>query len=170
MHWLSTTVQLLGTIVTCYGLFYAYGRARRLPARLREWWDHVRHGPHNATVATATMGVRASMSADAHIAFTLDENATADEKFAQVQKYLQELRALFGPINAAINRIDKEIKQAKEHADTVAAQALTDAKAELQRFDARLNQVQSVDLRIAAGGAFVMAVGYVLSYFSCFRY
>ncbi|OBH12087.1 hypothetical protein A5695_17820 [Mycobacterium sp. E1747] len=110
------------------------------------------------------------MSGDVHIAFTLDENATTDEKLAQVQGYLRELRAMFGPINAAINRIDKAIEEAKKHANTVAAQALADAKAEVQRFGARLNELQAVDLRYAAGGAFVMGVGYALSYFSSFRY
>ncbi|ATA28059.1 hypothetical protein MLM_1379 [Mycobacterium lepraemurium] len=76
---------------------------------------------------------------------------------------------MFGPINAAIKRIDDAIEQAKQHADAVAAQALTDAKAEVKRLAAQLNEVQAVDLRIAALGAFIMADGYVLGYFSCFR-
>ena len=42
---------------------------------------------------------------------------------------------MFGPVNSAIERLDKAIEQAKEHADTAAAQALTDAKVELQRLD-----------------------------------
>lgn len=115
------------------------------------------------------MGGGVSMAGDVHIAFTLDENATTDEKFAQIQGYVREPRAMFGPINAAIKRIDDAIEQAKQHADAVAAQALTDAKAEVKRLAAQLNEVQAVDLRIAALGAFIMADGYVLGYFSCFR-
>jgi hypothetical protein len=76
----------------------------------------------------------------------------------------------FGPVDSAIKQLEKAIEQAKEHADSVAAQALTDAKVELERFDAQLRQLQAVDLRWAAAGAFIMAAGYVLSYFSCFRF
>lgn len=170
MHWLSGTVQLVGTIVTGVGLLYAYGRATGLAGRLRGWWRRLLHKPINVTINAPIMGVEVSMSADAHIPFTLDENATTDEKFAQIQKHVRELRAMFAPINTAINRIDKAIDEAKKHADTAAAQALTEAKAEVERFGARLNEVQAVDLRVAAVGAFVMAVGYVLSYFSGFRY
>jgi hypothetical protein len=171
MHYLSTAVRLLGTLVTGYGLFYAYGRATRLPARLREWWDRVRHSPRNITIHAAPMHISLVAGApDVHIGFTLDADATTDEKLAQVQGYVRELRAMFGPINAAINRIDNAIEEARRHADTAAAQALTDARVELQRFRERLNELQAVDLRIAAVGAFIMAAGYALSYFSCFRY
>jgi hypothetical protein len=34
----------------------------------------------------------------------------------------------FGPVDSAIKQLEKAIEQAKEHADSVAAQALTDAK------------------------------------------
>ncbi|WP_236723391.1 hypothetical protein, partial [Mycobacterium avium] len=156
--------------VTGVGLLYAYGRATGVAARLRGWWRRLLHKSINASIDASLMGAGVSMSGDVHIAFTLDENATTDEKFAQIQSYVRELRAMFGPINAAINRIDKAIEEAKKHADTVAAQALTDAKAEVQRLGARLNEVQAVDLRIAAAGAFIMAAGYLLSYIGCFRY
>ncbi|ORA07758.1 hypothetical protein [Mycobacterium arosiense] len=170
MHWLSMTVQLVGTVVTGIGLLYAYGRATRLRAQLRGWWDRVRRKPINATVNATLPGMQMSMYGDVHMPFALDENATTEEKFAQIQGYVRELRAMFGPINAAIARLEKEIEQAKEHADAVAARALTDAKNELQRFDTRLNEVQAVDLRIAAVGAFITAAGCVLSYFSGLRY
>jgi len=110
------------------------------------------------------------LSADAFIAFQLDENATPEEKFAQLEKYVRELRGMFGPVNSAIARLDKAIQAAREHADATAAQALLEAKAELERFDQELKQLRAVDLHWAAAGAFVMAVGYALSYFSCFRY
>jgi hypothetical protein len=171
MHWLSTTVQLVGTLAAGYGLFYAYGRATRLPLRLREWWDRVRHKPRNVTIDVGPMLITVGMlGADAHVGFKLDQDATTDEKFAELERYVQELRVMFGPINAAIERINRAIEDAKNHAETAAAQALTDAKVELQRLRDELNQLQAVDLRIAAFGAFIMAAGYVLSYFSCFRY
>jgi hypothetical protein len=171
VHYLSTAVQLVGTLVTGYGLLYAYGRATRLPARLREWWDRVRHRRRDATVnVPAMLSTAAMLDADAHRPFTLDEDATPDEKFAETQKYVRELRNMFAPVNFAIDRIDKAIEQARKHADTAAAQALTDARVELQRLRDELNQLQAVDLRIAAAGAFVMALGYALSYFSYFRY
>lgn len=91
--------------------------------------------------------------------------AGTDEKFAKLESYVRELRSMFGQVNSAITRLDKAIEQAKQHADTAAAYALTDARKELKRFGDRLNELQAVDLRIAAAGAFIMAAGYVLSYF-----
>jgi len=171
MHYLSTTVQLVGTLLTGSGLFYAYARATRLPARLCEWWARVRHKPRNITIDAAPVLINVGMlGADVHVAFKLDENATVDEKFAQLEGYVRELRGMFRSVNSAIERLDKAIDQAKEHADTAAAQALTDAKVKLQRFGNRLDELQAVDLRVAAAGAFVMAAGYVLSYFGCFRF
>jgi hypothetical protein len=107
-RWLSTTVELVGTLVTSFGLFYAYGRATGLPARLRELWNRIRHGPRNITVDAAPMAISVGMgTADVVIAFTLDDKATDDEKFAAIQAYVRELRAMFGPVNAEIARLDK---------------------------------------------------------------
>lgn len=170
-RWLSTTVELVGTLVTGFGLIYAYGRATRLPSRLRELWDRLRHGPRIVSGGAAVnIGVGTLASADVHKRFTLDSNASDDEKFAAIEAYLREIRLMFAPINGAIERLDRAVKEAKEHANIVAAQALTDAKAEIERFDKELRQLQSVDLRYAAFGAFIMAVGYMLSYFACFRF
>jgi hypothetical protein len=171
-RWLSTTVELVGTLVTGFGLFYAYGRAVRLPGQVRELWNRIRHGPRVITGGVAvTLGSPGMLATgDVHTPFTMDENWPDDLKFAAIQAYVRELRIMFGPLNAAVERLDNAIEQAKEHADTVAAQALTDAEVELKRFDAELKQLQSVDLRWAAIGAFIMAVGYVLSYFACFRF
>lgn len=170
-HYVSTTVQLVGTLVTGYGLFYAYGRATGLAARLREWWANVRHKPRNIIIDAAPLLISVSLSAaDVHVGFKLDENATIDEKFAHLEGYVRELRGMFGSVNAAIERLDKAIEQAKKHADTAAAQALTDAKVELQGFSDRINKLQAVDLSIAAVGAFIMAGGYALSYFGCLRF
>ena len=170
-HWLSTTVELAGTLLTGGGLLWAYKNSTLLPHRLRELWHRLRHGGRNITVHAAPMLSGAGMlSADAFIAFQLDENATPEEKFAQLEKYVRELRGMFGPVNSAIARLDKAIQAAREHADATAAQALLEAKAELERFDQELKPLRAVDLHWAAAGAFVMAVGYALSYFSCFRY
>jgi hypothetical protein len=171
-HYVSTTVELVGTLVTGYGLLYAYGRATRLPTRLREWWNHrVRRKPRNTILSPASALISlGTFAPDVFIEFKLDENATADAKFAQLERHVRELRAMFGLANAAIQRLDKAIEQAKKHAETVAAQALDDAKVELRRFDEQLKELQAVDLRIAAAGAFIMAAGYVLSYFGCLRF
>jgi hypothetical protein len=171
MHSLSTTVQLIGTVVTAFGLFYAYGRATRLPARLREWWERVRHKPRNITIAPASALISVGLLApDVYTGFKLGENATTDEKFARLESYVQDLRAMFGPPNAAIIRLGKAIEEVKKHADSAVAQALAEAKAALKQFDDELKALHAVDLRIAGGGAVIMAVGYALSYVSWFRF
>ena len=75
--------------------------------------------------------------------------------------------ALFRPSRRPL---EKAIEQAKKHAETVAEQALNDAKVELRRFDEELKKLQAVDLSVAAAGAFIMSAGYALSYFGCFRF
>ena len=78
-HWLSATVELVGTLLTGFGLLYAYGRATRLPARLRELWERIRHGPRNITISAAPLLISVGMlGADVHVAFKLDENGTED--------------------------------------------------------------------------------------------
>ena len=171
MHWLSTTVQLVGTLVTAYGLFYAYGRATRMPARLRQWWDRVRHKRRDAHVQVpAMLSSTGTLDADVRTDFKLGENATTDEKLAQLETNVRQLRAMFTPINFAIERLDKAIQKAKEYANTAADEALAKAKTELQQFRDELKALQAVDLSIAGSGALIMALGYALSYFSCFRF
>jgi uncharacterized membrane protein YccC len=166
MHYLSTSVQLAGTLVTGYGLLYAYGRAKSLPARIREWWARIRRRPPRNVSIGAHLSVEAQLSAEAHRPFTFDQNATTDEKLAQLETYVRKLRIMFdNPVKAEIARLDRAIDQAKEHANAAAEQSLTAAKVELQRFGDRLNELQAVDLSVAAAGAFIMAAGYVLSYF-----
>jgi hypothetical protein len=102
--------------------------------------------------------------------FTLKEDATPEAKLTQLETYVRELRTLFSPVYADIQRLDKAIEQAEKHADTAAEQALIDAKAELQRSDKQRQELHAVDLHIAAAGALIMAAGYALSFFSCFRF
>lgn len=166
MRFVSTTVQLVGTLVTAYGLLYAYGRASRLPARIKGWWARIRRQRRDITIEVQTIPSSAgAFPPDVRVEFNLDASATTDEKLAELERYVRELRCMFTEVNFAISRLEKAIQEAKQHADAAAAQALADAKAELKRFGEQLNDLQAVDLRIAAAGAFIMAVGYVVSYF-----
>jgi hypothetical protein len=166
VHYLSTSVQLLGTAVTGYGLLYAYGRAKGLPAQIRQWWARIRRKPRNIAIDAQPMKIRVEMGVpDVYIEFKLDQDAEVGDQLAQLEDYVRELRKMFGQVSAAIARLDKAIERAKTHADDAAAEALADAKAELKRFGDRLDHLQATDLRLAAAGAFIMALGYALSFF-----
>jgi hypothetical protein len=144
MHWLSTTVQLIGTVVTAFGLFYSYGRATRLPARLREWWERVRRKPRNITIAPPPALIRVELLApDVYTGFKLGEDATTDEKFAQLESYVQELCAMFGPTNAAIVRLGKAIRYNFFAANRFAARCVSAVGATSATASGRLGAPQS---------------------------
>jgi hypothetical protein len=163
----ANTVELIGALVTAYGLLFAYGRARGLPNRIRAWWAKIRGERQRVVIAPAPFGAGAEMGIpDVHVGFHLDAELSTPEQLAQLESYVRELRTMFGPVNSDIARLDRAIDQTRDHADTAAAQALTDAKTEITRFGDRLDELQAVDLRIAALGVVISAVGILLGYWA----
>ncbi len=160
-------VELVGTLVTAYGLLYAYGRAKGLREQLRDWWARIRREPRHATVhAPAAFASTGTLTADAYAKFQLGETLPIPEQLAQLENYVCELRGMFGLVNSNIARLDRAIEQSNAHADTVAAQALTDAKREIDRFGDRLDELQAVDLSVASIGVLITAVGVFLSFWA----
>ena len=159
-------VELVGTLVTAYGLLYAYGRAKGLREQLRDWWARIRREPRHATVhAPAAFASTGTLTADAYVKFQLDETLPIPEQLAQLENYVCELRGMFGPVNSNVARLDRAIEQANA-ADTVAGQALTDAKREIDRFGDRLDELQAVDLSVASIGVLITAVGVFLNFWA----
>jgi hypothetical protein len=165
-------VQLFGAVVTLVGLAHAYTRAR-FGLGLWQWiWSKLRRrGPHQTIAPTgipsaATFGF-GSLSADGYAPFALDTTKPIDDQLAQLATYVRELRALFSPIGQQIVRLDRDIADVRQHAETVAAQALTDAKSDadkrLEDIDAEQTRAEVLDLRIAIVGLGITVVGLALA-------
>jgi len=172
MQVLSNVVQLIGAIVTWVGLWHAYTRARYglglLPwivSKLR------RRGPDQTIAATGIASAEAfgfgTLSADAYAPFALDMTKSVEDQLAQLATYVRELRALFPQIGQEIIRLDRDIADARQHAETIASQALSDAKGHvhklLQDRDAEQTQAEVLDLRIAIWGLAITVMGVLLA-------
>jgi hypothetical protein len=97
----------------------------------------------------------------------LDTTKPVDDQLAQLATYVRELRALFSPIGQQIVHLDRDIADVRQHAETEAAQALTDAKSHadkrLKDIDAEQTRAEVLDLRIAIVGLGITVVGLALA-------
>ena len=166
MRYVSTAVELIGTLITAYGLMVAYGRIRGLPERLRELWRRVARRPAHVTGEMGATMVAAQMSASAEVEhnYRLDETAPVQLQLAQLLVYIRDSRTFIDEATNNIGRLDDAIDAASTHADDVAAQALTDARAEIDDLGRRLDEVQAADLSVAVVGVLITALGIALSF------
>ena len=120
--------------------------------------------PPGTGTAQGTYGWTATVGG--YAPFRLDATLPVPEQLALLENYVRELRGMFDPVNTKIAGLDRAIKQTKAHADTVAAQALAEAKAEIERFRDRLDELQAVDLRWAVRGVLITGVGVFLGFWA----
>ena len=160
-------IELVGTLVTAYGLLYAYGRTQGWAAQIGDWWAKIRGiSPRKHTGAAFGSAGTLSVTAVGYEPLTLDAKLPLPEQLAQVENHVNKLGLRFGPLQADIARLDRAIEQAKVHGDTVATQVLADAKREIQRFGDRLDELQAIDLTWAVRGVLITALGVFLSFWA----
>ena len=116
--------------------------------------------------APAAFASTGTLTADAYVKFQLDETLPIPEQLRNWRITCANCGAMFGPVNSNVARLDRAIEQANAHADTVAGQALTDAKREIDRFGDRLDELQAVDLSVASIGVLITAVGVFLNFWA----
>jgi hypothetical protein len=88
-------------------------------------------------------------------------------QLGQLATHVRELPALFPLIGQQIVRLDRDIADVRQHAETMAAQALADAKSHadkrLEDIDAEQTRAEVLDLRIAIVGLGITVVGLALA-------
>jgi hypothetical protein len=173
MRYAATVVELLGTLVTAYGLAVAFGRTTgllgRLRGRLRAFWLRITRQRHDIDIRPHGIGSTLAggiPTVEVHHPFQLDENTSVQLQLRQLANCVRELRQMFPPIITRIAELDAAIEHTKVRADTAAARALAEAKAEIDRFGKQLDQLQAADLTIAVVGVLITAVGIVLSFWA----
>ena len=95
--------------------------------------------------------------------FGLDRTTSTDDQLTQLEAYVRELRRIIGPLPGQIQQLGTDIESARQYSDTTADRALTEARAEIERFGDRHDDVQAIDLRVAIAGVLITAVGVALS-------
>lgn len=170
MQTVANAVQLLGAVVTFLGLSHAYTRSKYgtglwtwIKTKLR------RRGPDQVISATGIAsgeGFGFAGVAIGYAPFALDTALPVEGQLEQLAKHVRELRAMFGPIERDVRRLDSVVNDTRAYADSAAAQALTDAKAHQERAEAGQTEAAVLDLRVAISGTLIMVVGYVLAFFA----
>jgi len=173
IKWWATTTQLTGALMAFGGLSYAYLRATYgldiwgLLERWWAWWLRL-WGKSTGFILTPTgalVGV-GTLFADVVVGFRLDRTLRVEDQLAQVEKYINEelLLLRFPAIDKEIRQLRRDLEEARKLAEAAARQALADAEAKIEQLAARLDRSQVLDLRWAAGGLLITAVGTFLSY------
>jgi hypothetical protein len=129
MQVLSNVVQLIGAIVTWLGLWHAYTRAKYglglwpwIKSKLR------RRGPDQTITSIGIPGGEAfghtTISGDGYVSFTLDTTKPVEDQLGQLAIHMHKLDAMFPSIRQDLIRLDRAMADARQHAETVASQAL----------------------------------------------
>jgi hypothetical protein len=161
----ANVVQLIGAVVTFLGLWYAYTRSAHDTTPWAWLWSTVRRSKPRVHTGAAQPSFYSfgTISAEGYAPFTLDTALPIEDQLAD---YAHRLRALFSPVFNDIARLDRDIKSAREHAASVASQALTDANQHLEEFKAGQTRAEVLDLRVAIWGLAITAVGLVLAFWA----
>lgn len=170
--WWSTTMQLVGTLVTGFGLLYAWARAtrfwsrtwpriERLLARLFEWPQHQVVRPGGA--AMGLFGWEPSV----FVGLGLDRTLTVEDQLTQIERYINtNLAQEFKSVSVSLGRLRRELEQAKAQSEQAIAEAEAKAQKAIRDLESRLDATQALDLSWAIGGLFVTAAGTFLSYWA----
>jgi hypothetical protein len=170
--WWANTVQLLGTLVTGFGLLYAWARATRFWGRtwprIKRWWAQLWGRPVNQVVRPAGFtGGLVGLEAEVMVGLGLDRSLPLQEQLLQVERYIntrlpQELTGL----SRRIREVRRELQDADSRSQQAVAQAKAQAQAGLKELAARLDSTQALDLSWAIVGLFITAMGVFLSYWA----
>lgn len=163
----ANILQLVGALVTFLGLWHAYTRSKYGLGLLPWLASKFRHRTvemSGSTVVEATGEGTAIV--DAYPGFVLDTTLPIEGQLAQLADYVRELRLLFPSIGQKFSQVDRDIADARAHAESVAAQALGEMRREHQQIAADQDRTTVLDLRIAIVGLAISFVGTVLAFWA----
>lgn len=173
--WASITAQLVGAVVTMFGLGHAATRTRYGMGLASWFWSKVRRrGPDQTITTTGIPSAEAvggfTMSSEARATFALDTSQPMEDQLAQLETQIQNLYALYPAMRQEMTRLNNAITDTQQHAETLASKALNDAKEHteetLQKRDTKQTREVVLDLNIAIAGLFITVIGQVLAYWS----
>jgi hypothetical protein len=171
VKWWATTLQLVGVIVAIGGLLYAYLRAtqfwdRRFPP-IKAWWWRLWGVRKDVTVhVDAATTIFAKATGDVELSYRF-HTVTVDDRLDELVGFVNNLLlAKIVPVRNRVGELRHEIDLVRAVAESADKEVFADALAEIKSLTAQLDRQQVLDLRWAAGGLFITAIGLVLSYWA----
>lgn len=170
--WWANTVQLVGTVVTGFGLLYAYMRATRFWSvhrpRITRFWARLWRKPIGQRVEAIDHAFATdSLEIELFRGLELDRTLPMDEQLLQVQRYINtRLPQEFAALSDRIRQVRSELETANSRSQQAVDQARAEAQAAIDEMAARLDTTQSLDLTWAIVGLFITAGGILLNYWA----
>jgi hypothetical protein len=171
--WWANTVQLVGTLVTGFGLLYAWARATEFwghnwPHVKRLWGQLWGKPVHHHVYATDALAILAGFEADAWVGLgQLDRSSPVEEQLAQIERYINtQLPQQVQGLSQRIGDVRRELEEAQSRSEEAVKQARVDAQDAIDKLAARLDATQALDLTWAIVGLFITAGGILLSYWA----
>lgn len=173
----ATSLQFSGAIVAVGGLMWAYARATRFRD---EKWPQIREvlltiafglgrkpsestGTMNTTLTP--MGVNLRLQTFAPIV-TIREASLENRLKALEDRLKQLLDKELPPILKDVRKLKDQVAEARLLAESEAEKALSAARVEIDALAAKLDRTQTLDIRVAALGLFISAIGTFLQYWT----
>lgn len=160
-------VELVGTLVTAYGLFYAW---QRLTGRIARWREQLARtgaevkarltGKRDATVnATAATAVTAALSATARAEYPINTTGSVENQVARLIEITNALRA-------DIDNVQGQIADVRDHPAVTMKSVETAIAESFSGFETTQTASTVRDLGWAIGGIGMTAVGIVIGIFA----
>lgn len=167
---LGILLQVVGALVTAYGLVAAYGRARAWAPRLSDWGRGLRanfrrwlHRRQDHIISPAPAEFRFEMGTpDVRIDFAPDASLSVGERLARLEAYVKNLPNQFTSVNQHLVKLGRDIDASREAAEATAQSAIADIRTQIAGLRGELDDHQAADLRVAAAGVLISAIGTVL--------
>jgi hypothetical protein len=172
VKWWANTVQLIGALVTGFGLLYAWARATRFWGRswprIRGAWNRLWGRPVQANVyANATSAILIGGEADVWLGLGKLDGLPVEEQLARIDRYINtQLPPQVIGLSQRIRDVRRELKEAQSRSEEAVKQARADAQHAINQLAARLDATQALDLTWAIVGLFITAGGLVLAYWA----
>jgi len=173
IKWWATSMQLVGTLVTGFGLLYAWVRAtgvwsRHWP-RIKMWLAWWLFGkPFDQSLYPA--GIDATLKGGRPypwVRLGLDRTKPIKHQLEHIVQYINtELRRALKGIDTEIGRLRDQLEEMRIDSEVAEQQFRAHMQAQIDELAARLDRTQILDLSWAIGGLFITAIGIFLSYWS----
>ncbi len=169
--WWSTTVQLVGTLLTFSGLLYAWERSRRFWSH--RVWPRIRRLIVKPFTQTILVGGPARSTAKAYAPYVLRGMAriqptdSVEEQLRKINEYIEtDLPQWLDAAFDQIKTVSRDLRQARTESKTAALEAEDRARRAIRDLERRLDSTQATDLRVAIVGLLITAIGVFIGYWA----
>ena len=183
LQFLAISLQIVGTVVTGFGLGDAYSRAKyevglvsrlrrsttKIGTRLGHWWAKVLGKSVDVRKGSATGGFtfkQGTVRGAAPPLFVLNNDLLVDGRLEQLADKIREHDTMFRAIASYTGRLEATNSELRTFVTQSDAKVLDESKGEVRALRSMLASEQMRDLVLALCGLTITFVGTLLSYFA----